>query len=143
MKVKRNLNYDFKSASDIGFNKTKASHFNKMIKLQKMETKGDLRYNYIIGTEFADEVVTSMVLDYPTNMCISRIKKEIKEVGLTQVLLNNIKQRVNYRTRQIIQRNLEYYDIKKSWNTAFYVLHYDKINKIMKLATKKLIREYL
>jgi len=112
---------------------------------KKIEKAKDIPYNDIIHEYFEDNVLSN-ILDkyiYGYNSWIrDSVKKEaygkINKYGLKQ-----IKQVVNMATRDEIKNNLVQQGYPASWDTAFYMAHYKKINKLMERITKEIVRHYL
>lgn len=61
-------------------------------------------------------------------------------VNKTQKDLKALKNPINYVTRAHIEYLLQYYNIPKSYATAFYCIYYNRINKLMKRNLKEMIK---
>lgn len=96
------------------FNKTEAKHHNRIIKLQD-EYK--LKYKDVLDSDTWATIETEVH---------NRLKNWKFGVG-TRALATLI----NAETRHVIANSLEWHDIPKSYDTAFYISHYCKINEGM------------
>ena len=124
--------------------KTRQTHAGKITQAKKIP------YNEIIHDYFEDNVIQrvigalggpggSMWFEYAFRNRASTDKKG----AISKRSLSELKTRVNYCTREEIQKSLEYNGYPPSWDTAFYMAHYTKINALMKRITKELVRNYL
>lgn len=95
------------------FNKTLAKHTNKIDKLNDLMKSQSLKYIDIMGSDTWQDIdtMTEDKLRMYEGMGIKQTERQIAR------LINNM-------TRQVIQNNLEYYEIPKSYDTAFFMTRY-------------------
>lgn len=99
------------------FNKTEQKHYKKIVKLQD-----DYQIEY-------DDVLDSGAWE--------AVETEVwKKLDLWKQIDIDVKARsvatlINAQTREVIQNSLEFLEVPKSYDTAFYIAHYCKINEGM------------
>jgi len=128
----------FKSCYDLNFKvkNLQATRDKHASKIKKMKQQ-DVKYNDIMD-RFVDEMILSDV--HNSTQYQYRARSDLKKDKVKQMDINAVKQIVNWKTREVITKALEYNDLPKSWDTAFYIDNYKKINDVMKKVTKELIR---
>jgi len=129
MKVK--LNYEF-ALKD--FEATRLNHLGKIERLKRAIKKlnGESIYGFEMDWGNFQEIV-----EYHAKMTSFYNYSLLDEKGWVNQLspkqrLRMVKTFINDQTRQQIVRELENRELPKSWDTAFYLLFYKKINRIMK-----------
>jgi len=126
------LNYKIKNLEG-----TRDKHHGRIKKLKEKSVK----YDDIIENRFADDVEDILV---SKPWFYRYFKEDIYKKGkLTQSDIRSLKTAVNDATRTAIKGSLEFNDLPPSYDTAFYVANYNKINNMMKKVTKEIIKDYL
>lgn len=136
MTTKLKLNYDFNIRN---IDATKEKHTYQINKLKKVY-KDDIneifnRLEYNLSFE-----LQSSGFNYQhryENFALNSFRQD-----KTQRNLKALKSIVNNITRNYITSQLGYYEIPKSYDTAFYCIYYNKINKLMKRELKEYLRNY-
>ena len=126
------LNYIFKIQD---YSYTKKRHAKQ---IQKIRDSG-ITYRDIISYEIIDDLVCDVQGEPWWSFLFVR---EMEKNKLTQSLLKQIKSRVNQVMREYIARNLVLEGLPASYDTAFYIIHYDRINNLMNMITKELVKDY-
>lgn len=98
------------------FNKTEQKHYKRIIKLEELE----IAYDDVLDSGAWEAVETEVwkKLDLWKQMDI-----EVKARSVATL--------INSQTREVIQNSLEFLEVPKSYDTAFYIAHYCKINEGM------------
>ena len=109
----------------------------------------DIPYKEIVDDYFEEEVIQHVHSGFPGRIGGSGwfsgvFQPEVKEKGgITKTTLRSLKGTVNWRTRELITHNLVQHGYPKSWDTAFYMAHYEKINNMMKRIVKEIVKNYV
>ena len=128
----KELNLDF-SIKD--FDATRAKHDSR---IRTLKTKHIL-YSDIIDNYFEDNLLSNIVSDTQFYFYYRDLFKD----GVKKSNVRQLKTFVNYKAREAIQRSLEYNDVSKGYDTAFYVMFYSSINKLLTRITKELLKNYI
>ena len=128
----RELNLSF-SIKDL--NATQCKH---MSRIRTLKAKHVL-YSDIIGNYFEDNLLSNIV---SSTQFYFHYKESFKD-GITKSNVRHLKTFVNYKTKEAIQHSLEYNNISKGYDTAFYVMFYNSINKLLTRVTKELLKHYV
>ena len=116
---KLNLEFSIKS-----YDSTRAKHESR---IRTLGAKG-IKYRDIIDVYTEDNIISEIVGSTQFNYYY----KELFEGGISKSNVRTLKTFVNYKTKEEIERNLDYIGITKYNSTAFYVSHYKRINALMK-----------
>lgn len=120
---------------------TREKHYGRIKKAK------DIPYNEIIHPYFEENIISKMLGQSggPGSLWFGSVfTQEVRERGaITKRTLKELEGAVNWRTREEIQASLVRNGYPKSWDTAFYMAHYNKINALMKRITKELVKHYV
>lgn len=116
------LNYDFKLRN---IDKTRENHASQMLKV-----KSQIKFDDILD-EWAIENIASNIQNYGYYQYNTRIDGRWHD-KTKQAVIKELKSLVNQYTRAYIQERLDGNGYPKSWDTAFYMVYFDKVNKLMK-----------
>lgn len=133
MKNKK-LNYEVKIRD---FEATKSKHLGAIQRLKKAikENEPVMPFNYMAENVECD-IKNSPFYAYniiSKDGWVARLKPQAR--------LKIIKGLINVSTRKEIVQFLEWNEMPKSWDTAFYCLYYKKINSIMISVAKLFVKE--
>lgn len=128
--LKLNLEFSIKD-----YDATRAKHDSR---IRTLGAKG-VRYRDIIDVYTEDNIISEIVGSTQFNY----FYKGLFEGGISKSNVRTLKTFVNYKTKEEIERNLEYNDLSKWYSTAFYTLFYSKVNQLMKRITKELLKYYV
>ena len=140
MKIDKNLKFRY-GVKD--FQATKQKHQKTIDRMNKT----DLKFEDILDSDSYENIALDVC--FPSgergSLWFSYIMKpKILERGkVMQNHINSLRTAVNGRTREIIKRLIVAEGYPKSWDTAFYIKYYNKINKLMIRATKTIIKDYI
>lgn len=134
MKVPTGYNYEFSVKAPQA---TKKKHSPE---IKRMKERYNVKYDDIIEYRFGYDVMDRMSMS--PNFCWLR-ERIIEKGHLTKTDLRKIKKTVNRVTRKTIKDILEIYNIPGSYDIAFYMAYYPKVNALMKKITKEIIRDYI
>ena len=117
---------------------------------KKIKKAKDISYNEIVNVWFERDVIQRVISGSPegygrfwfSDIFLADLKVD-KKGALMKSSLNQLKSTVNYATRAVITERLISCGYPKSWDTAFYMTHYNKINALMKRIMKRIIKEYI
>ena len=117
------------------YSRSKENHKSR-IKTRKNRGR---KYRDIIDVYFEDWLTSEIVQSTQFHFYYEDIFKD----GVNKSNVRQLKTFVNWKARELIQKGLEFNDLSKYYGTAFYVIHYAKINQLMKKVTRILLKEYL
>jgi len=110
----------------------------------------DIPYEEIIDPYFEEQVIQNVISGFPGRNAGSlwfygfEERANVDKKGaLMKSSVKELKTVVNWRTRELITDNLIRNGYPASWDTAFYMAHYNKINNMMKRITKEIVRNYM
>lgn len=115
----------------------------------RIQKAKDIPYKEIINDYFEGDVTSHVISGFPGRVSGSAwysgvFAPQVREKGaMTKTTMRELKGAVNFRTREQITENLIKGGYPKSWDTAFYMAHYDKINAMMKRIVKEIVTNYL
>lgn len=109
------------------YNRSWANHATR---IKKLKHQG-VQFRDIIDVYFEDTIISNIVQGPYFRYNGSRLNER------------SIKPLVNYTTRKLIQDSLAYNGIKRTYDTAFYLLFYSSVNKLMGRVSKILLNEYV
>lgn len=112
---------------------------------KKIDKAKDIPYNEIIYSCFEDDVISTVRQKHLFGMN-SYIRDNLgtDEKGrINRQSMKDIKQLVNNVTRDKIKEELISNGYPASWDTAFYMLHYKRINSMMMKITKEIVKGQL
>jgi hypothetical protein len=97
------------------FNKTYQKHLKRMSNLEELMKEQDLDYDSFLDSEswVTIETQTYKVFSRWNDMGIKTTQKQLARL-------------INDETRKVIVNSLEYYDLPKSYDTAFFIMNYQK-----------------
>jgi len=131
-----------KKAGELNFNFAvkdfDSTQYKHRVQIQRIKDS-DLKFKEIIDNCAEDSIVSNIL---NSNYWIFNIGENIKK-PVSKSDLRTLKQLVNSFTWKYIRNVLDWYNKPKSWNTAFYISHYKRINAMMTRITKTLIGDYL
>lgn len=128
---KLNLSFGIKD-----YEATRAKHATR---IKTLKSKHVL-YSDIIDNYFEDNLLSNIVSSTQWNFFYREL---FKDNGRTKSNVRTLKTFVNWKTREAIQGSLEYNEISKGYDTAFYVMFYSSINKLLTRVTKELLKNYV
>ena len=128
---KLNLSFGIKD-----FDATRARHATRINTLKSKH----VLYSDIIDNYFEDNLLSSIVSSTQWNFFYREL---FKDNGRTKSNVRTLKTFINWKTREAIQGSLEYNEISKGYDTAFYVIFYSSINKLLTRITKELLKNYV
>lgn len=133
MKVPSNYNYDFKVRD---YQSTKMKHLGK---IKRMKEYYNVNYNDIIDDRFLYDLM-DVIISKPN--FYQWLRPRVIDKGyLSKTDLRELKTIINSAVKTAIQGSLRFNNIPESYDTAFYIDNYSKINNIMKQMTKEIIRD--
>lgn len=109
------MNTQYFSVKD--FKKTSEKHHGRIVKLQDSY---ELDYFDVLDNSAWSDIETAVH---------ENVTRQI-EMGITPKA-RGVATLINYKTREVIQNSLEWHEIPRSYDTAFYIAHYCKINEGM------------
>ena len=113
----------------------KLSWSNHQTRIKTLKNNNVL-YRDIIDFNFMDNLIYEIVTSTQWTFHYSNLNPSRSTV-------RQLKTFINWKTRESLKKHLEYSDLTKHYDTAFYLLHYNKINKLMSQVTRILLKEYL
>jgi len=131
----------FKGCHDLDFKiKNPEATKNKHASQIKKVKQSDLKFDDVFG-RYGEDMIISDVAN--STQYQYTVKKSLQKDKPSSFDVRQLKHIINWKTRQKIEKALKDESLPKSWDTAFYMANYNKINNMMKKATKELIRDYL
>lgn len=97
------------------FNKTLAKHTAKIDKLNEIMSEQGIEYSDIMDSD-AWQTIDTMIEDQLQRYEAMGFKQTDRQIARL----------INMVTRQVMQNSLEYYEISKYMDTAFFMAHYMK-----------------
>ena len=134
MKVPTGYNYEFSVKAPQA---TKKKHSPE---IRRMKERYNVKYDDIIEYRFGYDVMDRISIDPNFSWLRERI---IGKGHLTKTDLREIKKIVNRVTRKAIKEILGINNIPVSYDIAFYMAYYPKVNALMKKIAKEIIRDYI
>lgn len=129
--MNKKLNYDFKLKD---YEATKARH---IVQIRKVRTQAN--WDKIIDSNWMEEIEGMIKNGLRSTWWEYNIVKEdgrLHDYRNHQSKLREVKTAINGTTRQFIKAQLKWYGLPESWDTAFYILYYKRINAGMKRLAK-------
>lgn len=107
---------DYKLFEVRDYAKTLAKHTGKIDRLNELMSEQGIEYSDILDSDAWQTIDTEVFnnLEIVQSMGVKQTDRQIARI-------------INANTRQVIANSLEYYDIPKSYDTAFFMAHYMKI----------------
>jgi len=96
-------------------------------------------YKLIVDKNFQKNVIDKVVYGYGFDQLVSDVTDRGK---LMKSHLRSLRISVKWATHVVIGKQLTKYSYPKSWDTAFYVTNYEKINSMMERITQKIVKKY-
>lgn len=123
---------------------TRMKHSGRIMKAK------DIPYDEIVHPFFEDNVTQYVISGFPGRLAgsgwfsgFSERTKTDEKGALMKSSVKELKSVVNWRTREEITNQLVSHGYPKSWDTAFYMAHYNKINEMMKRIVKDIVTNYV
>lgn len=113
---------------------TERTHSDRIEKAKKIP------YKTIVDRDFVNNVIGTVLEGNWFKYITSKIEKS---GTLTKSPLKDLRQMVKWQTQYQISKNLQKHSYPKSWDTAFYMCHYSKINNLMEYITELIVKKYV
>lgn len=114
------------------YDKTYHRHSDKISKAH------NIPYTLVVDKDFSEDVIFK-VEHSGLNWLINNVQQRGK---LMPMHIRKLRIDVKWATQYVIQQRLMKYSYPKSWQTAFYVSNFAKINKLMEKITQRIVKDF-